>query len=207
MGKEQPKSFYDALYVSGGAGKSYHKHYSDCNYYTAWLRVVDRLKALAPAKVLELGCGPGQFAQMVCESLDPAPDYVGLDFSDTAIAMARKNCPQASFRVCDLLAEPPDGRGCDCVVCLEVLEHVHEDLSILGGLPAGLPILFSVPSYDSAGHVRHFADEDEVRARYGRAVSLEAIVRVPVDEAGNLLFIAFGTSRGEVLPAESGEDA
>jgi hypothetical protein len=69
------------------------------------------------------------------------------------------------FKVMDLAREFPEV-GDRMVVCLEMLEHIEDDLSIIKRIPSGTWILFSVPSYDYKSHVRHFASMGEVYKRY-----------------------------------------
>jgi len=196
MGTQQPKEFYERLFQDGGANKSYHKHYSASNYYPAWKKVVSRLESLSPKYIFELGCGPGQFARMVQDSLVPVPAYVGIDFSSTAVQMARNNCPQGIFQQKDITSVSFDEWDYDCVVCLEVLEHIDEDLQVLRKLSRDTPIIFSVPSSDSAGHVRFFSDKDGVYERYKDVVEIYEIDTSDLNNSPDTLFIVYGHSLG-----------
>jgi len=51
---------------------------------------------------------------------------------------------------------------------LEILEHLREDLALLGHIPSGALIVGSVPNYGGAetGHVRRFETWGEVVERY-----------------------------------------
>lgn len=59
-------------------------------------------------------------------------------------------------------------------VALEFLEHVEDDLGVIEAVPKGALMVFSVPTYDAAGHVRCFASPEEVVDRYGKLLELQA---------------------------------
>lgn len=46
---------------------------------------------------------------------------------------------------------------------LEVLEHLSKDRKVLMRLPKRSRIIFSVPNFDSASHVRVFHSEEDVK--------------------------------------------
>jgi len=119
--------------------------------------------ALVPrgARVVELGCGTGEFAAYV---MGRVSSYLGLDFSSQAIEGARKRLPGIRFRVADLRKDWIPDR--DTYVTLEVLEHLDDDLALLDRLPRGAEVILSVPSFDSASHVRFFPEKGDARRRY-----------------------------------------
>ena len=112
-----------------------------------------------------MGCGPGQFAELL--RYQGITRYVGFDYSHAAIAIARKRLPEVDFRVDDariskLYSSVPH----DIVICTEVLEHIEEDLQVLSAFRPGVRVIATVPSYDSHSHVRFFKNTDEVLTRY-----------------------------------------
>jgi len=54
----------------------------------------------------------------------------------------------------------------DIFVCLEVLEHVSDDYSVLDNIPKSSDVILSLPSGNSAGHVRYFPSMGNVIERY-----------------------------------------
>ena len=56
---EQAASYYDALYAGR---ESYHALYSDSLYFPLWVQVEFGLRPHREKKILDIGCGPGQFA-------------------------------------------------------------------------------------------------------------------------------------------------
>jgi len=159
-----PADWYDDVY-SDSAMDVYHAHYSASRYLPVWESICERIPK--GARVLEVGCGPAQFAQMLFDQGIPG-DYVGFDFSPTAIEMAKKNLPGGHVEVADArTTELFTSVAYDTVVCTEVLEHIMDDVPVLERIPKGKRVLATVPNFDYETHVRHFADAGEVRARYG----------------------------------------
>ncbi len=71
------------------------------------------------ASVLDLGCGNGRFSVKV----DPS-NYIGVDFSEELIKIARKNHPQATFLVADALNLPFDNNRFNLVYAIGLLHHI-----------------------------------------------------------------------------------
>lgn len=161
---EQSADFYDEAYASR---KAYHVHYTSSPYYFLWCVIIDRLRDSKPQSILDIGCGPGQFARLLNDSFDVR--ITGVDFSSTAIEMARRNVPTQNFicedmRVSSILTFA----DYDHVVSLEFLEHVSFDIDILKSIKSGTRCILSVPDFPATGHIRHFTNRDQVYQRYGR---------------------------------------
>ena len=157
-----PASWYDNAY---GTVDEYRKPYSESRYLPVWQAICERIAE--GASVLEVGCGPAQFAKMIHDRAISS-SYVGFDFSRAAIELARKNLPGKRLEVDD--ARTTDlftSVDYDTVVCTEVLEHIIDDVPIIQRIPKGKRMLATVPNFDYESHVRFFANIDEVRARYG----------------------------------------
>ncbi|NIP92150.1 MAG: class I SAM-dependent methyltransferase, partial [Akkermansiaceae bacterium] len=92
-GSEQPAEFYDVAYRER---EGYRQHYTKSVYYFLWCVIMDRLRGATVSKMVDIGCGPGQFAALVRDTLEV--DYCGIDFSSQAIEMARRLCPDFTFR-------------------------------------------------------------------------------------------------------------
>lgn len=162
-GREEPAPFYDALYRAPGA---YRVPYSESFYYFLWAVIADRLRRDRLARVLEVGCGPGQLAAFLLDQ--GASAYAGVDFSPAAVELARGNAPGGLFVVADARTTDLHERfDHDAVVCTETLEHIADDLAVVARFRPGRRCLCSVPNFPYDGHVRHFADAAEVVARYG----------------------------------------
>ncbi len=96
-----------------------------------------------------------------------AGSYVGFDFSEKAVELARERLPQYVVEVADARTTDlyTSGRY-NVVVTTEVLEHITEDLEVLERVPSGTRILATVPDFPYESHVRWFDTVEQVRERY-----------------------------------------
>ena len=116
-------------------------------------------------KIIELGCGTGQFAKMLADR--DVEDYNGYDFSTTNISFAKNEmCEEykGRFHVANIFEVeiPPDAK----VIALEVLEHIEDDVGLLKRLSKN-EIIISVPNFDAPSHVRKFDKIEDIISRYG----------------------------------------
>lgn len=159
--KEQNSGYYDKIY---GESQSYALPYTESPYYKLWQKVLTLVIEKNPRSIFEIGCGPGQFARMMMDTIKGAR-YSGIDFSPIAIDKARINVPEfkETIQCMDIYTcqIPPD----NLILALEVLEHV-DDIKILGSLSYGSHIIFTVPDFDDPAHVRYFNDLAEIKQRY-----------------------------------------
>jgi SAM-dependent methyltransferase len=162
-GQELGADWYDRCYASAAG---YQCSYPKSFYYFMWTVIADRVRRSGLRRVLEIGCGPGQLAAFLFEQ--GIQSYVGLDFSATAINLARQLAPQGRFVVGDARS-PAIHRETEheLLICTEVLEHIQDDLLVVSHFLPSKRCICSVPSFPYESHVRHFATVDEVRQRYG----------------------------------------
>lgn len=160
MGALGPE-FYDAVY---SRSPGYRGPPEESLYFPLWKVILD---CLEPGwRILDVGCGPGQFARLC---VDAGHSYVGLDFSEEAIKLGRARVPEAEFQQVDVEIDRFRIRSGDYNVAtfVEFLEHVEDDIGILGAVPPGKNVVFSVPSYEGIEHVRSFPSIESVTSRYG----------------------------------------
>lgn len=155
-------AWYNAAYKTID---SYGAPYWQSHYYFLWCVLADRIRQAKAAHVLDIGCGPGQFAACLF-ALTDIRQYTGLDFSAHAIQMASAVCPLGAFHVGDALTTDLHALPHDITVCTEVLEHVPGDHEVLARMTGR--VLCTVPNFPYQSHVRHFASAQEVADRYGR---------------------------------------
>ena len=83
------------------------------------------------------------------------------------------------------------GLQLDVIICLEVLEHIENDLDVIDSLPSGKNLMMTVPNYNSFGHLRIFKDEKEVKKRYERFFKTFSVE--PIKLAGkNIIWLFSG---------------
>lgn len=109
---------------------------------------LEKLAQKSPLKILDIGCGNGSITFPI-GSL--GYDILGIDFSAESIQLAQsKNTfPNVRFQQHDLAASPLPERF-NCVICSEVLEHLHNPGLLLRAIarvmePSGC-LIITVPN-------------------------------------------------------------
>ena len=190
---EKAPDFYDEMYRSGGHLGQYHAHYKQSRYLSVWEKGVEIINSAENPSVLDIGCGPGQFAQLLFDS--GITSYSGIDFSSEAIEMAKKNVPVFAdrFQAADIFKLEKLPENINFIVLFEVLEHVEQDIELLGILPHGIRVLLSVPSYGSRSHVRQFPSVNTVKSRYKDVIDIEEIIPfINCPEEGKTIYLLNG---------------
>lgn len=85
--------------------------------------LLDRARVIAGSRVLDVGTGTGVAA---AAALDRGASVVGIDFSETMIAEARRILPEGKFRVANAESLPFEDGSFDAVVANGVLHHLGE---------------------------------------------------------------------------------
>lgn len=197
LDKKQEKNslYYDRLYSDGGWQKQYHKHYSESYYYSGWKLILSLLSNNSNLRILEIGCGNGQFANMLFDN--GITNYKGFDFSPIAVRMAKKNNQKYSenFVVDNAYTSELYNYNYNNVVILEVLEHIERDFLVLDRINKNTTIIFSVPNFNSESHVRWFNSKDDIEKRYGDIINIKEIHEIRLSPTTNKIYIVKGTKR------------
>jgi 2-polyprenyl-3-methyl-5-hydroxy-6-metoxy-1,4-benzoquinol methylase len=188
--QQKDSTFYDQLYLSGGWRKEYHKHYTERVDHRSWKKALQWIKLKSQPKIIEIGCGTGQFANMIFDN--HISNYHGIDFSPIAIRMAKKINSNYSnnFKIDNALTSNIYTSDYNIAVLFEVLEHVDADLRILDNIKDNCTVIFSVPNFDSASHVRWFNTRNAILARYGDLVDIEDIYEIELKPTLNKIYLA-----------------
>lgn len=190
---KQKSKQYDLIYSIIGDKNLYTKHYSETIYFNLWEKVIKILKEKKLTKIIDIGCGVGQFANALFDN--GFTDYLGIDFSKSAIRSAKilnkKNCDK--FYVQDISRTDIFESGYDVAILLEVLEHVEKDLDIMMKIPKGKLVLFSVPNFDCAQHVRYFNSLSEVLKRYGKYIHVTYAEEFELNCENTKIYLVMGT--------------
>lgn len=94
------------------------------NYKQTKRRIAAVRDGLGAPRVLDLGCGAGEYAGL----FDPAC-YLGVDIDPGYIELARKLNPRHEFACADVTAWPGAEDGFDLVLVNGVLHHLDDDAS------------------------------------------------------------------------------
>jgi 2-polyprenyl-3-methyl-5-hydroxy-6-metoxy-1,4-benzoquinol methylase len=173
IGAEATATEYDELYR---CGTLYNRHYTDTWYYPLYQTVFDAVERGGGEKIMEVGCGSGSFAHLVFDR--SSIEYAGFDFSTEAIRAAQLRTGRKSFYVGDARQRTSYSRHYDTIVCMEVLEHIQDDLDAVKLWEPGCCCVCTVPNFWDPTHVRIFRDEEDVMSRYGGLIDISTIRRV-----------------------------
>jgi len=184
--RNEPTSHYDDIFAKSS---KYQIPARYSPYKVVWDKVLEKLPP--ECSVLDIGCGPGQFATLCTEAGHP---YVGVDFSKVAIARGRQVVPEATFHLVDVVKDRSllTKGDYDVATFIEFLEHIDEDLSILESVPEGKRVVLTIPKYWGTGHIRGFRTLEEAKIRYGRVLDIESLDS-----------IAFGDVKGRKYSSDS----
>ena len=163
MGIEWTPEQYDHVYKYK---ESYHWHYTKSRYYGMWQGLVFKINKTDT--VLDIGCGTGQLACMIKDY--GIINYIGIDFSSTAIRIAKEKCLEGDF-ICEDIFNSSiiEKLEYDTVVSTEFFEHIENDFDILKRiqkLQKHIKLLISVPDFKAPNHVRYFKNQDQIYNRY-----------------------------------------
>ena len=169
--QEKDDLYYDKIYQWGGRNGNYFSEPEQSHYFPIWKKVIEILDE--KSIIADFGCGVGQFAQLV---LNSGLNYAyGVDFSTTAIEMAKKRTGMQCFYLANLYEESSFRiKNYNTAILLEVLEHMEHDLKILSYLPEGVRVIFSIPNFDDPAHLRTFT-QDSIKALYGNILDIMEI--------------------------------
>ena len=193
----RPAAYYDRVYASDSRPNGYRP---------AWRAIEPRRRRLMlraaeaacppgrpPPRVLEVGCGTGQFAELLASR--GVRDYRGFDFSAEAVRQARERLPRWAERIAVADAADPaayaDANG-RLIICMETLEHLADDRSVVALWPAGVRVVLTVPTFYAHGHVRVFRSARAVRDRYAGLIALRRVEAIKVAGKGVRWHVASG---------------
>jgi len=179
VGREMPPSYY------GKQVDKYSLKYSESPYFLIWKRIIQCIPGTA-SRIIDLGCGNGQFAQMLKDL--GYTKYVGVDFAKPHIQSAKKRGLPFEFIHSNFytVERISDYTQYDVVILSEVLEHIERDLEVLEKIDDGKIVIFSVPNFDCENHVRHFHSPQEVISRYSQSLDISKVHEIKMK---NTIFV------------------
>lgn len=146
--------------------------------------IVDHLRAIRPASVVEVGCGQGAMGYRLARRYD----YRGYEPDPISYRTALGRLQQLGRGqvINSALPETPD-RTFDLLVAFEVLEHLEDDLAALElwerWVRPGGHLLLSTPAHPqrfgpsdvAVGHYRRYTREGLEKVMHGAGLRVEAI--------------------------------
>ncbi|MEQ8925910.1 MAG: class I SAM-dependent methyltransferase [Fulvivirga sp.] len=181
MGREMQPEYYDNYFEEG---HGFDLHYKDGYYWVHWTQVIKFLGRNLDKKILEVGCGTGQLAEYLYD--EGYRNYNGFDFSTKGVELSKKRVPAYNFYVGDATDQKNFNVEYDTAICLEILEHVVDDIKIIKNIQVGKEVIFSVPDFPAPSHVRRFLREYDLKKRYFRYIDIKSIVKI------GSIFVAVG---------------
>ena len=131
-----------------------------------------RIPAVAPGKVVDIGCGPGNSTGLLIKRW-PDADISGFDASPNMIAQARERLPQIAFHVGDLTRYLPDS-DTDVIFSNAVFQWVPDHLGEMQRIAHAMKpgSVFAVQMPDNMAEATHtsmlaIARTDRFRAKIG----------------------------------------
>lgn len=100
------------------------KRYGPMSRHTQRL-VLGECKKLKFDSILDVGCGPGVFLQLI-KSRYPECSISGTDISSTAVSLAKTKFAGSEFHEIDISSRIPPGKW-DLVTMIDVAEHIEND--------------------------------------------------------------------------------
>ena len=178
MGRYRKPEYYDKIFRL----EKYNCHYSDSVYYHAnmWQKVISYISY--PDVILEIGCGTGQFAEMLLDK-GKYGAYFGIDFSPVAVKKSIKRLGGGGgFGIWDARIKIPIGwfDSYNTAICLQTLEHIDNDILVLENIKSGTKFIGSVPMGNDPAHVRVFKTPESITKRYGKLIDIEEIIEFDI---------------------------
>ena len=174
--REEDESVQDGHLMEPSFYEDYYRHENN-HWWFRWrfdliTRLVGSLGSGDAFRILDAGCGTGQMTKR----LGAIGLAFGLDSAPEAIAFARSRGVERLAQ--GSITAPPFANGSfDCVLALDVIEHVDDDVGILTSLldilrPGG-HLIVTVPAFDAL-----WSEHDEInhhKRRY-RAPNLKRLI-------------------------------
>lgn len=129
----QPSAAATVDYDQGWTAWDDMKRFGPMSRHTRRLQA-SFLRRLRFESALDIGCGQGECLRAV-HVLHPAARLTGIDISSTGVELSRAHVPGGRFEVLDVQQEALPEQF-DLVLCLDVLEHIPDDVAALRNIRA-----------------------------------------------------------------------
>lgn len=142
-----------------------------------------------PRRLFEFACAGGFLARLIVEHIPTIERYTCTNFSPRAVDYCEKqllHLPQCEVGLinADVVSSNDIERSglldYDTLVTTS-FEHIEHDFELIARFPTGRCFVFCVAGFDDPEHYRMFNSAQEIRDRYGRVLSIEAIEELGQD--------------------------
>jgi len=140
------------------------------DYYSPMLNLCNKHHPTVTG-VIEVGAGTGYFSNMYIRKFK-LKRYTFYENSGAMVAKIRQRMKVQKFTKTRIYNESfrnistKELKKCDCILALEILEHISWDKKFLLLIIPSTWIFFSVPRIHAFNHVRAFLTPDSIAYRY-----------------------------------------
>lgn len=135
--------------------------YANSNRIVFYRDILETIKQFLSGKIIDVGCGSGDFLKLVQNIATPEWQLYGVDFSQSAIVRCQTIIPNGKFSVGNLYDLNFPSSYFDCVICMEVLEHLERPSQALKEMQRickddGI-IIITIPNGDYDDYIGHLS--------------------------------------------------
>lgn len=136
-------------------------------YADLWVEVTEIIPA--DSRVVHVGCGCGHLAVILSDR--DITDYLGFDFSPTAVESAQKRAPWGWFVNIDVrnVTFP----RADYFLFIDILDNIWDDVEVVNSVPSESRVIITVPVEDGPARVAHFPRLEDATRRYRDVMTIE----------------------------------
>lgn len=164
MGQERPASWHDREIRRT---QRYNKAWNELPCADLW----EEVAGLVPAgsRVVDVGCGCGHLAEVLHDH--GVTDYLGFDFSPTAIEFAQARAPWAWFVTIDV--RQVTFPHADLFLFVDILDNIWDDVEVVNSVPNDTQMIITVPTSDGPSRVAHFPTLTHATDRFSDVMTIE----------------------------------
>ncbi|MCL6606405.1 MAG: class I SAM-dependent methyltransferase [Paenibacillus sp.] len=135
--------------------------YANSNRVVFYRDILEIIKKFLSGRIIDVGCGSGDFLNLIRKIGIPEQQLYGVDFSQSAIERCREMMSGGKFLVGNIYDLNFPSSYFDCVICMEVLEHLekpHQALEEMKRVCKGDGvIIITIPNGDYDDYIGHLS--------------------------------------------------
>jgi trans-aconitate methyltransferase len=152
-----------------------------------YLDAYGRLGMLSIENVADLGCGAGNFVSVMTSRNQRPEVYIGIDNSHSQISIAKAAYPGWKFIYGDFNNErvKAEYERYEAYLLLHMVDTAEDDIAFLMSMPAGKPLVFSIPKFEKEGSKLCLTEGRDIHERYSSFLSIKNIGRYRCKSTGD----------------------